>query len=235
MSEPPPALPGGTGITHVRVYDSVGPDGLSGGTPHLHTACVEAYLVIAGEGEVQTLSGDGYRVTPLAPGAVVWFTPGTVHRLVNHGGLELFVVMSNAGLPEMGDMVIAFADEILADAGRYDESAGRRADPDRRDLAVAAFAEWRANVERDPTATLALLHRRATTLVSRRASTWSGLVDTTSATATAEALSWVAAIQRGDATHLAAARLAADRPGEAIDRRAGCCGTLGIVGPRPSL
>ncbi len=27
-------LPGGTSVSHVRVYDSVGPDGLAGGTPH---------------------------------------------------------------------------------------------------------------------------------------------------------------------------------------------------------
>ena len=43
-------LPGGTSVSHVRVYDTVGPDGLAGGSPHLHTVCTEAYLVIAGEG-----------------------------------------------------------------------------------------------------------------------------------------------------------------------------------------
>ena len=36
-----------------EVYDSVGPDGLAGGSPHLHTVCTEAYLVIAGEGMVR--------------------------------------------------------------------------------------------------------------------------------------------------------------------------------------
>ena len=102
-------LPGGTSVSHVQVYDTVGPDGLAGGSPHLHTVCTEAYLVIAGEGMVQTLSGEGYAETPLVHGTIAWFSPGTVHRLVNlDGRLELYVLMSNAGLPEAGDMVLAF-------------------------------------------------------------------------------------------------------------------------------
>ncbi len=54
-------LPGGTSVSHVQVYDTVGPDGLAGGSPHLHTVCTEAYLVIAGEGMVQTLVRGGVR------------------------------------------------------------------------------------------------------------------------------------------------------------------------------
>ena len=53
------ALPGGIGLTHLRVYDTPAPDGLIGGSPHLHFACSEAYLVINGQGSVQTLSSDG--------------------------------------------------------------------------------------------------------------------------------------------------------------------------------
>ncbi len=87
------ALPGGTSVSHVRVYDTVGPDGLAGGSPHLHTVCTEAYLVIAGEGAVQTLSGEGYAETPLVAGTIAWFSPGTIHRLINlDGRLELYVV-----------------------------------------------------------------------------------------------------------------------------------------------
>ena len=113
-------LPGGTSVSHVKVYDTVGPDGLAGGSPHLHTVCTEAYLVITGEGMVQTLSGEGYAETPLVAGTIAWFSPGTIHRLVNlDGRLELYVLMSNAGLPEAGDMVLAFEPDVLADEARY--------------------------------------------------------------------------------------------------------------------
>ena len=45
-------LPGGIGVSHLKVYDD-------GGTPHLHTACTEAYAVVAGTGAVQTLTLHG--------------------------------------------------------------------------------------------------------------------------------------------------------------------------------
>ncbi len=154
-------LPGGTSVSHVRVYDTVGPDGLAGGSPHLHTVCTEAYLVIAGEGAVQTLSGEGYAETPLVAGTIAWFSPGTIHRLVNlDGRLELYVLMSNAGLPEAGDMILAFEPSLLADDGTYRKVAdlpadGRTTDgaPDaamaRRDAAVRGFHHWRSAVDRE--------------------------------------------------------------------------------------
>ena len=114
------ALPGGTSVSHVRVYDTIGPDGLAGGSPHLHTVCTEAYLVIAGEGAVHTLSGEGYAETPLVAGTIAWFSPGTIHRLINlDGQLELYVLMSNAGLPEAGDMILAFEPDLLVDDAAY--------------------------------------------------------------------------------------------------------------------
>jgi mannose-6-phosphate isomerase-like protein (cupin superfamily) len=101
------ALPGGTSLTHLRVYNTEGPDGLCGGSPHLHFACSEAYCVAAGQGAVQTLCQSGFREVPLKPGYVVWFTPGLIHRLINHDGqLEICVVMENAGLPEHGDSLL---------------------------------------------------------------------------------------------------------------------------------
>ena len=77
------AFPGGIGVTHLRVYDSLAPDGLAGGSPHMHFACSEAYLVIKGRGSVQTLSSAGFREITLRAGSMVWFTPGLIHRLVN--------------------------------------------------------------------------------------------------------------------------------------------------------
>ena len=55
MADRPP-FPGAIAATHLRVYDTAAPDGLAGGTPHLHTVCTEAYWVVAGTGAVQTLT-----------------------------------------------------------------------------------------------------------------------------------------------------------------------------------
>src|SRR5260370_38403944 len=102
----PSALPGGISVTHLRVYDFPGPDTLSGGSPHMHFACTEAYFVLAGEGAVQTLSSQGYRETSLRDGSGVWFTPCVLPPLIKcDGHLEVYVVMENEGLSEPGDFV----------------------------------------------------------------------------------------------------------------------------------
>src|SRR5436309_15384953 len=82
-------VPGGTGISHLRAYDWEAPDGVCGGSPHLHLACTEAYVVTGGQGAVQTLSAGGYAETPLEAGVIAWFAPGTVHRMVHCGGLRV--------------------------------------------------------------------------------------------------------------------------------------------------
>jgi mannose-6-phosphate isomerase-like protein (cupin superfamily) len=74
------ALPGGIGVSHLMVYDTPASDGLIGGSPHMHFACSEAYLVIKGQGSVQTLSSEGFREVPLSAGSLVWFTPGVEAR-----------------------------------------------------------------------------------------------------------------------------------------------------------
>jgi hypothetical protein len=105
------------------VYDWVAPDGLPGGSAHVHLASTEGYVVASGAGRLQTLGGRGYAETPLRSGDCLWFTPGTIHRLVNEGDLRLFVVMQNAGLPEHGDAVLTFPPEILADPDAYAHAA----------------------------------------------------------------------------------------------------------------
>jgi mannose-6-phosphate isomerase-like protein (cupin superfamily) len=143
----PPQYPGAIGFTWLRVYDSVAPDGARGGSPHVHLASAEAYITVAGEGAVETLGPDGAATVPLLVGGVTWFEPGIIHRLINTSGdLEIFVVMQNAGLPEAGDAVLTFPDEILADPGAYRQAAGLAGEDRlaeaarRRDLAVAGFA-----------------------------------------------------------------------------------------------
>ena len=58
---PTAALPGAVGVTHLRVYDTPAPDGVPGGSPHVHFACTEAYVTVGGRGAVQTLCADGFR------------------------------------------------------------------------------------------------------------------------------------------------------------------------------
>jgi mannose-6-phosphate isomerase-like protein (cupin superfamily) len=237
-------LPGGTSVSHVRVYDTLGPDGLAGGSPHLHTTCTEAYLVIAGEGMVQTLSGEGYDETPLVHGTIAWFSPGTVHRLINlDGRLELYVLMSNAGLPEAGDMVLAFEPEVLTDDARYRAAADLPADASttdgpadpamaRRDLAVAGFAHWREQVNTlGAPDGLAPLYASAIERVAERSRTWEQLLDGDPATDIRASRHQVTALTSDPAA--AAAHLARSgirRHSLLPDtRRMGCCGTLGTV------
>ncbi|KUH40479.1 MULTISPECIES: cupin domain-containing protein [Streptomyces] len=141
-------LPGGVGISELTVYDWEAADGLCGGTPHMHLVCSEAYVVIGGEGSVQTLTTSGFSDTPLRPGDVVWFTPGTIHRLVNAGGLRLVVLMQNSGLPEAGDAVFTFPAPVLADPDAYQAAAVLTGDHAaaarrRRDLALEGFLALR--------------------------------------------------------------------------------------------
>lgn len=120
---PGAAFPGATGVTVLDVYDWEAPDGLRGGSAHVHLASTEGYVVLSGAGRLQTLGERGYAQTPLRPGDCLWFTPGTIHRLVNEGGLRLLVVMQNAGLPEHGDAVLTFPPEVLADPDAYARAA----------------------------------------------------------------------------------------------------------------
>src|SRR5215470_17457862 len=166
-AHPPAPFPGATGLSVLDVYDWPCPDGLRGGSAHVHLASTEGYLVSAGQGRLQTLGGHGYAELPLRPGDVRWFTPGTVHRLVNDdGGLQITVVMQNAGLPEAGDAVLTFPPEVLADPARYAAAAALPAGAD--DQALAAFhsaaarlvaarvPEWRERWQRQAQAVAAL-------------------------------------------------------------------------------
>lgn len=131
-------------MTVLDVYDWVAPDGLPGGSAHVHLASTEGYVVLSGAGRLQTLGERGYAETPLRPGDCLWFTPGTIHRLVNEGDLRLLVVMQNAGLPEHGDAVLTFPAEILADPAAYARAASLDPGPEaggRGGRAEAGLAE----------------------------------------------------------------------------------------------
>jgi mannose-6-phosphate isomerase-like protein (cupin superfamily) len=174
----PAAFPGATGVTVLDVYDWPTPDGLRGGSAHVHLASTEGYVVLSGAGRLQTLGGHGYAETPLRPGDCLWFSPGTIHRLVNDGELRILVVMQNAGLPEDGDAVLTFPPDVLADAQAYaraasldgdqPEAAARR----RRDLAIAGYLALRDRVAEQGPGALDAFFAAAASLVAGRADGW---------------------------------------------------------------
>ncbi|GAA1973784.1 cupin domain-containing protein [Microbacterium pumilum] len=174
-----PLFPGGVAVSDLAVYDWDAVDGRCGGSPHLHTASSEGYVVVAGSGAVHTVSAEGVAEHPLSPGEVVWFSPGTVHRLVNDGGLRLLVVMQNSGLPEAGDAVMTFPSRVLDDPEEYAAAAalptgiGREAAARaRRDLAMQGYLELLAAVDAEGPKALETLHLRAARLVQPRVADW---------------------------------------------------------------
>ncbi|MEO3752953.1 cupin domain-containing protein [Streptomyces sp. B6B3] len=214
-------LPGAVGLSHISAYDWLATDGVCGGSPHIHLACTEAYVVTAGEGAVQTLTPAGYTETPLRPGVVAWFTPGTIHRMVNGGDLKITVLMQNSGLPEAGDAVFTFPPEVLADPERYAAAAALpgREGPEveeparrRRDLAVQGYLTLREAVRSGDTEPLRAFYAAAARLVGPRVPTWrerwrAGPL--AAAEATARHLDGLAA---GDAGHLWEAALHTSGP-----------------------
>lgn len=215
-------LPGGVGLSHISAYEWEAADGVCGGSPHLHLACTEAYVVTGGQGAVQTLTvEDGYVETPLEPGAVVWFSPGTVHRMVQRGGLKVTVLMQNSGLPEAGDAVFTFPQEVLADPEAYAAAAalpakeGPEADAAarlRRDLAVTGYLELREALEKGDDGPLRAFHEAAVRLVGPKLAAWEPRWRAGALAAAQRTGDHLAALAAGDPAHLAQARVRAAGP-----------------------
>ncbi|WP_233197778.1 cupin domain-containing protein [Cryobacterium sp. Y57] len=228
------SFPGGTGITRLTVYDDASPDGLASGTPHVHTASTEAYVVVAGRGVVQTLDRSGFRETTMEAETVLWFTPGTIHRIVNGGGLRVLCVMQNSGLPEAGDAVMAFPDEILGDPERYraaaslppgtgdDTAASASA---RRDLGVRGFLELRAAAERSDCVPLERFYARAAQLVQPRVAAWRDTWEQGACAAALQTGSVLKSLVAGDGRSMYDAALFTAKP-PAGPERFGMCGRL---------
>jgi mannose-6-phosphate isomerase-like protein (cupin superfamily) len=237
-------FPGGTSVSRLTVYTGACADGLEGGTPHLHTASTEAYVVVGGHGALQTLDANGFRETELSAGSTVWFTPGTIHRAVNRGGLEVVVVMSNAGLPEAGDAVMTFPPEIVADQDRYRAAATlpatlpaegpveglaegpavnvEEAVARRRDLAVAGFLRIADALKDGDTGPLQRFYDSAVALVRPKVAGWRETWEATVAQETRATGEILAALDRGDGAHLLRSALM-ESPQE---ERWGMCGHL---------
>ncbi|WP_411118784.1 cupin domain-containing protein [Streptomyces sp. 058-1L] len=229
-------LPGAVAVSHLTVYDWPAADGLRGGTPHLHLTCFEGYVMVGGTGSVQTLTTTGFRQTPLAPGALVWFTPGTIHRLVNEDGLRVVVLMQNSGLPEAGDAVLTLPPALLTGPDVYatavalsadgPEAARERAARTRRDLAVAGFLALREAADEGDPEPLAAFHRAAAELVRPRVEEWRTRWERGAAMAAAATAAQLEALGRGQWDHLAGARVHGQQP---VERgRFGMCGRLDV-------
>ncbi|MCP2635160.1 cupin domain-containing protein [Microbacterium sp. HD4P20] len=229
------SFPGGTSVTLLDVYEDPAPDGVVGGSPHLHLASTECYVVLNGTGALHTLDLSGAREILLSPGTVAWFTPGTIHRAVNHGDLQVLVIMSNAGLPEAGDAVMTFPAEVVADPERYREAATlpRRATvaerardaARRRDLAVQGFLRLRAAMVAGDATPLRDFYAAATRLVSDRAHAWESIVRDGPLWQAARSEEMVRAIVAGSPDHLAEA-VVSQAPQPRGERGFGMCGRL---------
>ena len=230
-------LPGGVAVSHLSVYDWPAVDGVCGGTPHMHLTCSEAYVVTGGRGGVQTLTTSGYEVTPLVPGTVAWFTPGTIHRLVNEDDLRITVLMQNSGLPEAGDAVLTLPPRYLTDAETYaaatrittdtPEEEQERFARTRRDLALEGY---RALREADGPEALAAFHRAAAALVRPRLAEWRERWRRGAEAVAAATGEQLDRLEKGDVGHLAEAVVRAEQP--SAYGRFGMCGRLDVYAAR---
>lgn len=237
----PPALPGGIGISLLNVYDIEAPDGLVGGTPHVHLACSEGYYVIAGSGAVQTLNPKGLSETSLRAGTVVWFDPGTIHRLVNGGGLQILTLMSNSGLPEAGDAVLTLPSEHLTDRETYlaattltGEGEARTACAmRRRDLALEGFEALRVSYDADGPTALEPFYNAAIGIVRPQLADWRRRWEEGARRLAEQTGAALDALEAGTAPHLQAAELH-QLPAPTETGRHGMCGRLDVydVGAR---
>lgn len=227
-------FPGSVGLSRVEVYDWDADDGVCGGSPHMHTASTEAYLVLAGTGRVETIRTSGYESYDLAPNDLLWFSPGTIHRLVNQDNLEILVIMQNAGLPEAGDAVLTFEAEILADPERYAKAATLTADTPagalqrsariRRDAALAGYQRLKEATIAGQRDAVEQFHRHAVKLVQSRVPGWQTIWEETIAPETARTGAWLTEVSAGRFGHLAEATVArSEARGQKIF---GMCGML---------
>jgi mannose-6-phosphate isomerase-like protein (cupin superfamily) len=233
VSPPLPDFPGAVGISALRVYPWETEDGLYGGSPHVHLCCTECYIVVGGTGRLQTLTDGGFAEAPLREGDVVWFTPGTIHRAVNDGDLNVVALMQNSGLPEAGDAVLTFPSPHLADRATY-ERARSLAGPDgeasqeraraRRDLAIEGFTELARRTESGARDALAEFYTAAVDLVRPELPAWRERWEQGPEAVSRRTGEQIAALAAGDPAHLWDAAVA--RIEEPAATTLGMCGFL---------
>jgi hypothetical protein len=177
-------------------------------------------VVLGGQGRVQTLSVDGFTETPLLPSAVVWFSPGVIHRLVNDGDLQLLVIMQNSGLPEAGDAMMTFPPEYLADRDRYRAAAtlpSKLGGPPDDEIEAALTPTYDA----------------ARALVAPNLANWRKTWSLGASAAAEQTADFLSGLEAGDASHLADAKVQSRLTPDA--HAFGMCGYLDVYGLNPSV
>lgn len=229
------SFPGGTAVSQLTVYDWSSPDGLRGGSAHVHLTCTEGYVVTGGHGRLQTLGPDGFQETPLSPLTVAWFSPGIIHRLVNDEDLQIVVVMQNGGLPEAGDCVLTFPPEHLADAETYRRRASltgtgevyasdAEAAERRKNLAVDGFLALRRRLDEEGPGALDDFYTAATRITSDQRAAWRSTWEQGALAAARRTGEQLDALDREEIKHLHDGRLSVLPAPE--DRKYGMCGRL---------
>ncbi|PTT62770.1 cupin domain-containing protein [Arthrobacter sp. HMWF013] len=231
------AFPGAVALTRLGVYDWEAADGVCGGSPHLHTASTEAYLVLGGTGRVETITASGYESHKLAPNDLLWFSPGTIHRIINTGNLDVLAIMQNGGLPEAGDAVLTFEADIVANPERYARTAaldggpGRVSDSladaarTRRDAALAGYHRLKEAAQAGDLAAVERFHRDAVRLVQSRVPGWQELWSEKIAPEAARTEQWLADLAEGKYSHFKDAAVSRTAPATP-ERVFGMCGML---------
>jgi hypothetical protein len=184
---------------------------------------------------VETIRRSGYESYDLAPNDLLWFSPGTIHRLVNEDNLEILAIMQNGGLPEAGDAVLTFEADILASPDRYAQSASLPSGPPseslqkaarrRRDAAVAGYQHIKEAALAGRHDVVEQFHRDAVRLVQSRVPSWQALWDETIAPESARTGTWLADLAEGRFSHFAEATVVRSDPA-GPDRILGMCGRL---------
>ena len=240
-----PEFPGAVGFSRLNAYPWPTADDAHGGSPHMHLTCAEAYIVLHGRGRLQTLNRSGPTTQTLTPGDVVWFTPGTIHRAVNDGDLQVLVIMQNSGLPEAGDAVMTFPPAYLT-RDTYPGAAslaGADSPPDptraraRRDLAVEGFTTLLHQWKQGDSQALEDFYTAAVNLTAPRLAEWERIIADGAAATAEAALANIDGLRHGDTSHLdlASVHRIAGPPGITL----GMCGFLTAYdpvrrrGPRP--
>ena len=227
-----PMFPGATEFSLVSLYNDL-ETSCCGGTPHLHTACTEAYIGMSGAGRVEFLSTQGHGQYPIAPGQVVCFSPGVIHRgIPDSKETEVLVLMQNAGLPEAGDAVLTLPSRYWDHPDEHPSVMSLEADTvaakqdlvrRRRALALEGFGELLRMFDAEGPPGLNAFYEYARAVVAPRLEVMQGLVERTAARELETTLASLASMRSGSIRHLHDGRVAHTNHGSA---RFGMCGIL---------
>lgn len=168
-------LPGGIGLSRIKVYEQPGPDGVIGGGAHFHSVSAESYYVVSGDGTLELLSYQGFEVIALEPNKVISFQPGVIHRVCNpKKNLVILSIMQNGGVAERTDFFLTFPMEVIADLRSYQQALQARNIDEalaRRDLSIKGYRILRDAMENEPAhgrELLEQLYRRAQELMKAK-------------------------------------------------------------------